>query len=53
MKKVPTYFQVVAVEGETSADILLYGYIGQDIWWDQERKEERITDISFVQKLVR
>jgi len=51
MKKVHTYFQVVAEEGETSADILLYGYIGQDWWYSEERKDERITDISFVRKL--
>lgn len=51
MKKVQNYFQVVAEEGETSADILLYGYIGQDFWWNEERKQERITDISFVRKL--
>lgn len=51
MKKVQNYFQVVAEEGETSADILLYGYIGQDFWWNEERKQERITDLSFVRKL--
>lgn len=52
MKKQPDqYFQVIASEKSDSADILLYGYIGQDDWWDEERKEERITDIAFIQKL--
>lgn len=45
------YFQVKASEKENSASILLYGYIGQDEWWDEDRKEELITDIAFIQKL--
>lgn len=50
-KQTEQYFQVIASEKEDSADILLYGYIGQDDWWDEDRKEERITDIAFIQKL--
>ena len=41
MKKPLPYFKVVAVEGERSADLLLYGYIGQDFWWDDDLKEFR------------
>ncbi len=51
MKKHLQYFKVVAVEGERSADLLLYGYIGQDYWWDEDLKEESLTDIAVVRKL--
>ncbi|PHN06956.1 head maturation protease, ClpP-related [Flavilitoribacter nigricans] len=50
-KQSDQYFQVISSEQADSADILLYGYIGQDDWWDEDRKEERITDIAFIQKL--
>lgn len=50
-KQADQYFQVITTEHENSADILLYGYIGQDDRWDEDRKEERITDIAFIQKL--
>lgn len=48
MKTTSTYFKVITLEDTKSADILLYGVIGQDLWWDKERKEESITDIEFV-----
>ncbi len=51
MKKPLTYFKVVAVEGERSADLLLYGYIGQDFWWDDDLKEESLTDIAVIRQL--
>jgi|GEM_PF-976605 len=51
MKKPLTYFKVVAVEGECSADLLLYGFIGQDYWWDDDLKEESLTDIAVIRQL--
>lgn len=51
MKKPLTYFKVVAVEGERSADLLLYGFIGQDYWWDDDLKEESLTDIAVIRQL--
>lgn len=45
------YFKVIAVEGNDSADILLYGVIGQDFWWDDALNEESITDVAFVRKM--
>lgn len=44
------YFNVIAVEGSDSADVLLYGIIGQDKWWADDPTEP-ITDLAIVQKL--
>jgi len=45
------YLKVVTAENKDSADILLYGVIGQDFWWDEDLNEESITDLSFIKKL--
>jgi len=50
MNKGEQYFNVVAIEGEDSADLLLYGYIGQEDWW-RENSEKDLTDLVVVQKL--
>lgn len=47
MKKEPTYMQVITGADGDAGEILLYGYIGQDLWWDKEEKEKSITDIEF------
>ena len=47
-KELDKYFKVIATEKAEEADILLYGVIGQDFWWDSELNEESITDIAFV-----
>ena len=44
------YFNVIAIEGSDSADVLLYGIIGQDKWWADDPTEP-ITDLAIVQKL--
>lgn len=44
------FFKVVAVEGNEAADIILYGYIGQEEWWS-ESDENDITDIAFIKKI--
>lgn len=41
-------FKVIATENSDSADILLYGIIGQDFWFDKDLKEESLTDIEFA-----
>lgn len=45
------YFRVVTTEREESADLYLYGYIGQDFWYDDEMKDQNLTDIDVVQKI--
>lgn len=52
MKKKPKdYFNVVTGKDGATAEIYLYGYIGQDFWWDDELKEESITDLAFIRTL--
>lgn len=52
MKKGIPYFKVLTLKGDESADVMLYGYIGQDIWWeDDEDKNESLTDLEVVRKL--
>ena len=51
MNKAKQYFNVIAVEGENSADLLIYGYIGQSDWWS-ENDTEALTDLAVVQKLA-
>lgn len=45
------YMRVVANEKETKAEIFLYGYIGQDFWWDEDLDEESITDLAFIRTI--
>ena len=45
------YFNVVTNKESGIPEIFLYGYIGQDLRYSQERKEESITDLMFVQTL--
>lgn len=52
MKKKPDqYFNVVTGKDGDTAEIYLYGYIGQDLWWDEDLKEETITDLAFIKTL--
>lgn len=46
------FFQVITAENTDSADILLYGYIGQYDWWSDEDDNETITDLA-VAKAIR
>lgn len=45
------YMKVLSSKGADSADILLYGFIGQDYWWDEKLDEESITDIAFIKTI--
>jgi ATP-dependent Clp protease, protease subunit len=45
------YFKVVATESTDSADLYIYGYIGQDYWWDDDLNEESLTDLAVVRKI--
>lgn len=47
------YFKVIAQEGEDSADILLYGFIGEvyDFWGDKD-EEKSNTDADFARTLA-
>lgn len=45
------YWKVVSHEKEGYAELFLYGMIGQDRRWSEERKEETLTDLVVVQKL--
>lgn len=47
------YFKVITSEDGGIPEILLYGYIGQDFWWDDDLKDETITDLSFKKELNR
>lgn len=49
-KKLDKYYKVIAVENSDSADILLYGYIGQEKWWDDDPTEP-LTDLAFAQTI--
>jgi len=51
MKASDKYFKVISTEDGTEADILLYGVIGQDFWWDEELNKESITDLAFVKTM--
>lgn len=50
---IPPYFKVVTSKGEASgtAEMYLYGYIGQDYWWDEDRQEESLTDLAVVRAI--
>ena len=48
------FFKVVALEGKESADMLLYGYIGQKAdWWNEADPEEDLTDLAFTKEFRR
>jgi ATP-dependent protease ClpP protease subunit len=48
------FFKIVALEGKESADMLLYGYIGQKAsWWDEGDPEEDLTDMAFTKEFRR
>lgn len=51
MNQKPNYFRVVTEERQDSADMYLYGYIGQDLWWDEDSKEESLTDLEVVRSI--
>lgn len=51
MKTGSPYFRVVTNEANDFAEIFLYGYIGQDFWWDDDLKEESLTDLAVVRKI--
>ena len=50
MKYGETYKILTQTSG-TEATMYLYGYIGQDYSWSESRKEETITDVSFLKAL--
>jgi ATP-dependent protease ClpP protease subunit len=39
------FFQVMTSQDGDQADVYLYGYIGQESWWDEE-KEKDLTDLA-------
>lgn len=46
------FWNIIAVEGEDQADILLYGVIGQYDWWNEGTEDdETITDLVVVRKI--
>lgn len=45
------YFRVVVEREANKAEMFLYGYIGQDFWFDETMNEESITDLAFVRSL--
>ena len=47
------FFKVVALEGNASADMLLYGYIGQKAMWSDEDPAEDLTDMAFTKEFRR
>lgn len=51
MKGENKYFRVVTSQDNGRAEMYLYGYIGQDFWWDEDMDEESITDLAFVRAL--
>ena len=42
------YFRVVTNQTAGKAEMFLYGYIGQDFWWDEDLQEESLTDLAFL-----
>ncbi len=45
------YLRVITNEKEDRAEMLVYGYVGQDFWFDEELNKESITDLAFVRSL--
>jgi len=50
-KATAPYFKVVTSQDNGRAEMFLYGYIGKDPWWDEEMKEESLTDLEFTRAL--
>jgi len=51
MKKEHKYFRIAATEADKStAEIYLYGYIGQEKWWDDD-PTEALTDLEVVRAI--
>lgn len=48
------YYDILTSEGSNEATILLYGYIGEQYGWDDEKgwHQTGITDIDFVEELA-
>jgi ATP-dependent Clp protease, protease subunit len=51
MTKKPQYFQVMTTATGDTADLYLYGMIGQDYWYDSQLKDESLTDLAVVKKI--
>lgn len=51
-KQLPPYFQILSSESEDVADVLLYGVVGQEDWYG-ENKEEDLTDLAVTMELMR
>jgi ATP-dependent protease ClpP protease subunit len=47
------FFRVLTDEDSNSAEIYLYGVIGQDFWWDEELDKESLTDLKVVREFKR
>jgi len=45
-----TYFKVSTSQNGDAAEIFLYGYIGQEKWWEDD-ETEALTDIAVVQAI--
>lgn len=45
------YFRVIRGESGGAAELFLYGYIGQDFWWDEDLNEESLTDLAVVKAI--
>ena len=45
------FFKVITSKTGEVAEMLIYGYIGQDFWWDEQLKEQSITDIEVAKAL--
>lgn len=44
------YFNVVKLESGEAAELLIYGYIGQQAYWEED-KDKEITDLAVVKAL--
>jgi len=44
------YLRVVTSTDNGKAEMFLYGYIGQDFWFDEDMDEESLTDIAFLKE---
>jgi ATP-dependent protease ClpP protease subunit len=53
MKKNKTtqLYKVITEDQDGYGELFLYGYIGQDFWWDEELNKESLTDLAFVKAL--
>lgn len=53
IKKTPNkYFKVVSYKQNNTAELYLYGYIGQEDWWcEDDEEDESLTDLAVVKTL--